>query len=220
MDWGLISAWKDAGIPLEVALRGIDIAMDGFFSRQQRASSKISSLCYCHDSVMEEYESYLESRVGESRPDPDTEPGSGGTPNTPAERNESETKETVDYIAGIIEDIKTLAAKQDPGSSILEGLMRVEERLEKMVLPPGPGKDIDLEAMERDLGMADAVLMETMLTVVPDEETAEWEKEAKAELKVYRKKLPKEMYLKIRENFIRGKVHQKFDIREFSLFRL
>jgi hypothetical protein len=62
--------------------------------------------------------------------------------------------------------------------------------------------------------------METMLTVVPDEETAEWEKEAKAELKVYRKKLPKEMYLKIRENFIRGKVHQKFDIREFSLFRL
>ena len=220
MDWGLISAWKDAGIPLEVALRGIDIAMDGFFSRQRRASTKINGLCYCHDSVMGEYESYLESRVGESRPDPDAEPGHEDAQGAPADRNESETKETIDYVSGIIEDIKILAAKQDPGSSILEGLLRVEERLERMIPPPGPGKDIDLETMERDLGMADALLMETLLTVVPDEETAEWEKEARAELKVYRKKLPKEMYLKIRDNFIRGKVRQKFDIREFSLFRL
>jgi hypothetical protein len=220
MDWGLISAWKDAGIPLEVALRGIDIAMDGFFSRQQRASAKINSLCYCHDSVIQAYESYLEARVGESRSDPEAEPGDEGAGSAPDSRTETETKETLDYVSGIIEEIRALAAKQVPGDAILEGLMRVQERLESMIPPPGPGKGVDMEAMERDLGMADALLVETLLALVPEEETAEWEKEARSELKVYRKKLPKEMYLKIRESFLRSKVHHKFNIREFSLFRL
>ena len=66
MDWGLIAAWRDAGVPLQVAIRGIDIAMDAFFSRQRRGSAKINSLCYCHDSVMEEFERHRESRIGES----------------------------------------------------------------------------------------------------------------------------------------------------------
>ena len=52
------------------------------------------------------------------------------------------------------------------------------------------------------------------------EQTAEWDKEAKTELKVYRKKLPKELYTKIHNNFLRSKVHQKFNMREFSLFQL
>jgi len=64
MDWGLIATWRDAGVPLHVALRGIDIAMDNFFSAG-RGHSRVNSLCYCHDSVMSEYASHLESRVGE-----------------------------------------------------------------------------------------------------------------------------------------------------------
>jgi hypothetical protein len=67
---------------------------------------------------------------------------------------------------------------------------------------------------------SDAILVEALLTAVSAEETAEWESDAKKELKVYRRKLPKEMYRKIQCNYMRGKVHQKFNIREFSLFRL
>ena len=40
---------------MQVALRGIDIAIDGFFARQNRGASKVNSLCYCHDSVMTEF---------------------------------------------------------------------------------------------------------------------------------------------------------------------
>ena len=66
MDWALIASWRDAGVPLQVALRGIDIAMDGFQAQKRRGSSKVNSLCYCHDSVMEEYAAHLEAHVGES----------------------------------------------------------------------------------------------------------------------------------------------------------
>ena len=71
MDWGLIAAWKDAGIPLQVALRGIDMAMDSFASRQ-RSNSKVNSLCYCHDSVIAEFANHLESTSENPRKAPGT----------------------------------------------------------------------------------------------------------------------------------------------------
>ena len=46
------------------------------------------------------------------------------------------------------------------------------------------------------------------------------DKEAKTELRVYKKKLPKEMYLKIHDNYICGRIHHQFNIPDFSFFRL
>ena len=37
LDWALIETWRDAGIPLEAALRGIDAAFDKYEARQKRA---------------------------------------------------------------------------------------------------------------------------------------------------------------------------------------
>ena len=65
MDWSLMATWHDSGVPLHVALRGIDRAMDGFFAKQPRSDSRIGSLFYCHSAVMEEYTPHLESHLGE-----------------------------------------------------------------------------------------------------------------------------------------------------------
>ena len=65
IDWALIATWRDSGIPLHVALRGIDIAMHNFFARP-RGRRYVSTLFYCHDPVMEEYARHLESRIGET----------------------------------------------------------------------------------------------------------------------------------------------------------
>ncbi len=221
MDWGLIAVWKDAGVPLQVAIRGIDIAMDSFFSRQRRGSSKINSLCYCHDSVMAEFAEFRESRVGESRTTPHAPTGSQENEASPVSQTEAEITEAAEYLAAIIREINTLLQQRpDMGEFAFEGIHRVKERLDEMLDPLRNGTQTDLEALERDLGITDGILVEALCSCVAPQETAEWEKEAKSELKVYRKKLPKEMYLKIYDNFIRSRVHRKFDIREFSLFRL
>jgi hypothetical protein len=220
MDWGLIAAWRDAGVPLQVALRGIDIAMDGFLSRQRRGSAKINSLCYCHDSVMEEFARHQESRVGESRTSPQNQAGDPGNQDAPDARNETETREAADYLSAIIHELNTISEKQSLSGFALEGIGRVRERLEAMHESLCSGTQTDLEALERDLGIADGILVDALCAGIAAEETAEWEKDAKTELKVYRKKLPKEMYTKIFNNFIRSKVHHKFSVREFSLFRL
>ena len=64
LDWSLIATWRDSGVPLHVALRGIDIAMDGFFARAQRIRTKVNTLFFCHDAVMSEYTRHLESHQG------------------------------------------------------------------------------------------------------------------------------------------------------------
>jgi hypothetical protein len=215
MDWGLIATWRDAGVPLNVAIRGIDIAMDGFLARLQRGNSKVSSLCYCHDAVMTEYAGHLEARVGEST-DVQTESVVSETVTT------GDDGPGIDEINGLISErireIKALSEKQYVESA-LEGLHRVKTRLEE-ILEIRDSERINKESIERDLALIDNLLTSELNRLVPPEEMFEWEKEAKKELKVYKKRLPKETFAKIHDNFICGKLHRKFEIGELSLFRL
>jgi hypothetical protein len=79
---------------------------------------------------------------------------------------------------------------------------------------------IDMASIERDLALIDNLLTSELHGLVPPDEMLDWEKEAKNELKVYKKRLPKETYAKIRDNFMHDKLHRKFNIGELSLFRL
>lgn len=217
MDWGLIATWRDAGVPLHVALRGIDIAMDGFFARQARGHSKINSLCYCHDSVMAEYATHLESHVGEHTEDAGDAPASGAhatdTDLAP------DRKEILEFISARISEIKNLVAKQYSAETP-EGMRRILERLEEIRVNVESGSRTDSEALERDFSLIDRLLVDELRACVLPEEALEWEKEAKKDLKVYRKRLPRETYEKIHDSFVSNKIHKKFAIGEFSLFHL
>jgi hypothetical protein len=215
MDWALIAAWRDAGVPLNVALRGIDIAMDGFIAKQNRGSSKVNSLCYCHDAVMTEYAAHLESHLGESSTDSTT-----ASPDSQTGLDQSEgpgAEETADLISARISEIKTLSVKQYP-ESVPEGLNRVLVRLEEV--RQNQKSEVDAEALERDLAIIDGLLISELRLLVSPDETAGWEKEAKKELKVYKKRLPRETYDKIRDNFMRDKIRRRFNIGELSIFHL
>jgi hypothetical protein len=215
-DWGLIAAWRDAGVPLQVALRGIDIAMDGFNARQ-RGASKVNTLCYCHDSVMAEYASHLESRIGES-PSGEHETGEPAA----EARDVPSSASILEFISERIHEIKSLAAKQSQESqeSEQEGIGRVLARLNEILLNLKSSNRVDSETLERDLAMTETLLATELRAALSPEEMLEWENEAKKDLKVYRKNLPKETYEKILANYIRDRIHRKFHIGELSLFRL
>ena len=66
LDWALIETWKDAGIPLEAALRGIDAAFDRYDERPTR-SKKVNSLAYCAQEVLTAAEDMKEAAVGTNR---------------------------------------------------------------------------------------------------------------------------------------------------------
>jgi hypothetical protein len=57
LDWALIETWKDAGIPLEAVLRGIDSTFEHYAKRPARAR-KINGLAFCSQEVLSAAEGY------------------------------------------------------------------------------------------------------------------------------------------------------------------
>jgi len=67
LDWALVESWKNAGIPLEAVLRGIDAAFEKWRSRK-RKFRQINSLAYCTQAVMEEAQAMAEIAPAQTRP--------------------------------------------------------------------------------------------------------------------------------------------------------
>ncbi len=211
MDWSLIATWRESGVPLHVALRGIDIAMDTWHNKPRRDSDRLSTLFYCHDSVMAEFERHLETHLGEDNASPaETKSEERVEPEAP------DKNRVMDFLDARIREIKALREKH----SLSEELARVLGRLEEIAAFVQSGNDLQAETLERDLGILNDLALEYLKSQVPPDRMAEWQLEAKGELKVYRKRLPKETYQKILDNFLRSKIHQMFNVGELSLFHL
>jgi hypothetical protein len=219
MDWSLMATWRDSGIPLHVALRGIDRAMDGFFAKQSRSSSKINTLFYCHASVMDEYAQHLESHLGE-QPMEGADTGASAAPPAAQKPDGPDKKTILEFLNARISEIKVLAAKLSVSEGGPEGMERIVLRLEEIIGDLATDNQVDFEALDRDLGILDETLVGELRTAVSPEQIAAWEQEAKKELKIYRKKLLKDIYGKILENFMRTKIHRHFAVGELSLFHL
>src|SRR5215469_3598896 len=68
LDWALMELWKDAGIPLEAVIRGIDAAFDKW-DRRPRHTRKVNSLAYCAQEVLAAAEETKEAAVGGDPPE-------------------------------------------------------------------------------------------------------------------------------------------------------
>src|SRR5215469_10668768 len=68
LDWALMEIWKDAGIPLDAVLRGIDGAFDKWEQRPRR-TRKVNSLAYCSQEVLAAAEEMQEASVGAAPPE-------------------------------------------------------------------------------------------------------------------------------------------------------
>ena len=53
LDWALVETWKNAGIPLEAVLRGIDAAFEKW-RRSRNRMQMVNSVAYCAQAVAEE----------------------------------------------------------------------------------------------------------------------------------------------------------------------
>src|SRR5450432_2091649 len=67
LDWAIVETWQRAGIPLAVALRGIDRAFESWErSRRAAGGRQLKSLAYCVDSVLDAAAEAQEAAAGAS----------------------------------------------------------------------------------------------------------------------------------------------------------
>ena len=69
LDWALIESWREAGIPLEAVLRGIDAAFEKYEARQKRGRMRrINGLAWCAQAVMQAADELREASTGTAQP--------------------------------------------------------------------------------------------------------------------------------------------------------
>lgn len=69
LDWALIEAWRNSGIPLEAVLRGIDQAFEKWRARPARARLQmVNSLAYCAQAIALEAQAIANGIPAKSAP--------------------------------------------------------------------------------------------------------------------------------------------------------
>src|SRR5438105_3937760 len=68
LDWALIETWREAGIPLEAVLRGIDAAFDKHDAQRARLGTrrqrKVNGLAWCAQAILESAEQARDAAIG------------------------------------------------------------------------------------------------------------------------------------------------------------
>ncbi|MEQ1604669.1 MAG: hypothetical protein ABL999_07345 [Pyrinomonadaceae bacterium] len=75
LDWALIEAWQDRGIPLHIVIRSIESVFD-VFDKQPAGTRTIKSLFYCREEIEAQYTEWTTARTGSAdlQGDEPTEP--------------------------------------------------------------------------------------------------------------------------------------------------
>ncbi len=189
LDWALIETWKNAEIPLEAVLRGIDAAFLKWRSRKSRLQ-QVNSLAYCAQAVMEE----AKILAGAVPPKPPAE----APPLFPAaelraylERNARQLRESAFLeIAGALE------AMAGEAEAYLGKLEELEQRLSAL--------EDKILAMAR--------------SEQSDEDLFEARRDLDSHLRPYRSKMTASQLTMLEKQFLDRRLFEKKNLPRLSLF--
>ena len=206
LDWALIETWKDAGIPLQAVLRGIDAAFDRYEQRPAK-TRKVNSLAYCSQEVFSAAEDMKEAAVGAA-------PDSNGA--KPDQGFEAET-----VAAFLLRNAGSLEAANNPQTNGVsaEPLLREAAKTLRQLADEARTKwPTRLEDLERRLTVLEEKLLALLLTATPDEELVAIRAQADRDLAPYRRKMSAPHIEQLQKQYINERLLQKYRLPRLSLF--
>jgi hypothetical protein len=208
LDWALIETWKDAGIPLEAVLRGIDAAFDRYDQRPSK-TKKVNSLAYCSQEVLAAAEEMKEAVVGVSSGEPES---------SPSRANEGFDPQTVSGFlrrnAGLLQAAKLPESR---GISVQTVAQDVARTLSDLATDAESGK-ARLEDLERRLTVLEEKLTAALLTATPDEALVAVRAEADRDLMPYRSKMSGPQIDQLQKQYVHKRLLEKYGLPRLSLF--
>ena len=201
LDWALIESWREAGIPLEAVLRGVDDAFDKYESRKaKRRARRVNGLAWCAQAVMEAAEQMREAAVGAAM---QTTPRESGFERAP--------------IAAHLERCRAdllVATPPDAAETLLEA---TAERLtalctELEAAPP------DTEALEATLRTLEEKLLAMLVAATPEDQLARLRDEAGRSIAPYRGRMGALQLRQITQQFLEKRLLEQYGVPRLSLF--
>ena len=203
LDWALIETWKDAGIPLEAILRGIDSTFEHYAKRPAR-TRKINGLAFCSQEVLSAAEDMKEADVGTA-------------PAVPVVQG----MDTAEIAAYLLKNAERLEAAELPASptasprAVADETVRVLRELARG-LSAGPASS--LEDLERRLTVLEEKLFAVLHAAAPDEQLLEVRTAADRELSPYRRKIPAAQIEQLHKQFVNKRLLEERGLPRLSLF--
>jgi hypothetical protein len=207
LDWSLIEMWRDAGIPLEAVLRGIDDAFDKYETRQKRARmQRVNGLAWCAQAVMQAAMEMSEAAIGSA---------SAGSAATTAEDSGFERERVAAHLTAAAEalDRATVAdeACRTTAARLRELAAEVRGSEEKAA-------DVNLEGLERSLTVLEEKLYAALRAAAPEALLVGLKEHAALELAPYRSRMGVVQLRQVEQQFERKQLLVHYNLPRLSLF--
>jgi hypothetical protein len=218
VDWALMESWRDRGVPLHVAIRGIERAFDSYESKPRHRTVK--SLMYCREEVEAQYAEWLEGQVGSAG-----ETVSEGLAEVPDKRDEALPfpRNTIMEHLQRAADSLAEAASRASGPRQMElatcferAAARVREIQADLAVTAKP----DAQKLEESLTHLERMIGEALKSHAPEQQLAAARAFAEEQLAAYKKKMDKEAYEETLEGIFSKRIREDYGLPRLSLFYL
>jgi hypothetical protein len=201
VDWALIETWKDAGIPLEAVLRGIDETFDKYEKRPAKPK-KINSLTYCSQEVLSAAEEMKEAAVGAATTKP------GGAPGL-------EQQQIVNYLAKNAGLLRAVKEPEQVAKVAAECASAIDEVAAEISSKSEIGR---LEDVERRMTVLEEKLLAALTVTAEESRLVQLRAEAEREIAPYRSKMPGPQIQQLIKQFVHKRLFEQAKMPRLSLF--
>jgi len=204
LDWALIESWREAGVPLEAVLRGLDAAFDKYDAQRVRMGTrrqrKVNGLAWCAGAVMEAAEQARDAAIGLGEPQAQRDSG--------FEQNRVAT-----YLRRNADSLEAAAARLGPSASrvAMEAAARQRDLAEAT-------EGISLEDLDRTLTVLEERVFASLLAETPEQELVALRAEADRELAPYRGKMQSVQIRHVQQQFLQKRLLESSRVPRLSLF--
>jgi hypothetical protein len=221
LDWALIETWREAGIPLDAVLRGIDAAFDKYDARQRKGRMRrVNGLAWCAQAVMKATEELREAAAGTASPKSNAEmeaPESGFEHDRVAAHLEAAAAalEAVTVAAEACASTATrlrelaCAVRADPRENTVPGHCAASHDSEAAQ---------DLEALERVLTVLEEKLFSALTAAAPEDLLVRLKEHAARELAPYRSRMGVVQLRQVERQFEQKQLLVYYNLPRLSLF--
>jgi hypothetical protein len=205
LDWALIETWREAGIPLEAVLRGIDAAFDKYESRQKRARmQRINGLAWCAQAVMQATVELHEASTGST-----STPAAERAPGFERER--------------VATHLAAAAGALDAATVAAEACRTTAARLRELAIEvrAADGENaaaVDLETLERSLTVLEEKLFAALTAAAPEDLLVGLKEHAARELMPYRSRMGAVQLRQVERQFVQKQLLVHYNLPRLSLF--
>jgi hypothetical protein len=234
LDWALIETWREAGVPLEAVLRGIDDAFDKHDAqrlRSTRRQRKVNGLAWCAQAVLQAVEQSREAAIGAAPAA--SEPRESGfdaariarylernavllaasAASLPAPANTA----AAETATRLRELASRMSASGDVLSSpsLLSSRSAAEGSASLSNLEP---RTLNLEDLDRTLTVLEEKLFAALLTATPESELVALREHAARELAPFRGKMQAVQIKQVQQQFLQKRLLEANALPRLSLF--